>query len=304
MDGDYWTKASKRPNSRANGPVQSSKQLADQKILTRLCNLIEMVDRMQCAVANCQGTLAFTGYMPNAYCLQSKCLECGVEERIQTARLFTLRHSEKLRQLPDLPYLMAVATRLLPGGGSSIQSRLNANLGLPMLGHTSLLAFYQGPLVNALKEVHAKSISDHLPAIKERAQAIDPESDGVNKFYPVSVRVDARWDKCWGWNALNSTIRMIESEDDLVLVTVTLHRKESSENRFAMSAKACDSEGATRCLIDLTKQGFDVVEVVHDDDASTMKKLLAKKAELALMPEYIGKISPEIKESLCTRYVV
>jgi hypothetical protein len=301
LDGKYWTEPSKTPRPiRQRGNVQP-KGFADQKIITRLANLIAFTNRMRCSDPECTGTLQFNGYMPNAFCLKATCPVCDCQERIHTTRFFTLSHSDKQRQLPDVPYIMAVATRLLPGGGAATQARLNTILGLATLGHTTLNSFYQGPFLAALKAVYEKSIQDNLEPVICHSRTIDPAADGVNKFYPVTMRVDARWDKSWGWNALNSTIRMIEATTDLVMATVTLHRKDSSENKFELSAKACDAEGSALCLIELTKRGFDIVEVVHDNDASTMKKLRATKAELAKKPEYIGKISATVRETLCTR---
>lgn len=302
LDGKYWNPPKISRPVRTNAAIQAS-QLGDQKILTRLTNIIQLTNRMNCAASNCDGTLSFTMYLPNAFCLKAKCSACGGEEKIQTARPFTLNHSDKQRQLPDLPYLEAVSTRLLPGGGFAVHSRIGAILGRPSLGQTCLNAFYQGPFLAAVKAVYAKSINDNLAAVKQHSLLLNVSADGVSTFYPLAMSVDARWDKPWGWNALNATIRMIEPNTDLVMSTVTLHRRDSSEEKFDKSAKSCDSEGSARCLIELTKMGFDVVEVVHDDDSSTFKKLAATKAELAMQPAYKGKISPDIKETLCTRCV-
>lgn len=301
LDGDYWRSVAVRKRT-SDSPKVSRKELLDQKIITRLSNLVSMVERMKCFLGHCSGVLRYVGYMTNSFCLKTICSACGRDEKIHTAQLFILKHGDKQRKVYDIPYLEAVATRFIPGGGAATQSRFNTIMGLPSFGPTSLNNFYHGPLILALKAVHDKSIQENLAPVIVNSLLRDPGADGVSKFYPVTMSVDARWDKPWGWNALNSTIRMIESSTNLVMATITLHRKNDSECKFSQSAKACDSEGSALCLQAVTKLGFDVVEVIHDDDSSSMKKLIEMKAELALKPEFVGKISSVIKESLCTRY--
>jgi hypothetical protein len=303
LDGSYWTKFSPKDSHRMadrTGPSISHNNFPDQKIITRLSNLITIIERMKCSAPNCQGTLTYVGYMANVYTLNAKCSVCSSSEKIPTLQMVTLKHCGKTAC--DLPYLEAVASRFIPGGGVASQCRMNSILGLPTLGHTALNSFYQGPLLGAIKAVHENSIRSDLAAVIDNALKRFPNADGVSKFYPISVEVDARWDKPWGWNALNSTIRMIETTTKLVMATITLHRKDSSPNKYAQSAKSCDSEGSARCLKEITARGFDVIEVIHDDDSSSMKRLIATKAELSSMPNYAGKISSEIRESLCTRY--
>lgn len=304
LDGGYWQSAdplSSRCDRRDTPPI-SLKALPDQKIITRLSNLISMSQRMKCSRNDCSGMLIYVGYMPNAYSLRTKCSICAFEEKISTARTFALKHGNKEREVYDIPYLEAIATRFIPGGGASTQSRFGAIMGLPSLGSTTLHEFYRVSLLHALRVVHKKSITDNLELVRSNALNLNPSADGVSIFYPIAVRVDARWDKPWGWNALNSTIRMVESTTDLVIATVTLHRKESSPNKYLKSAKSCDADGSAMCLKEVTKLGFDVVRVIHDDDASSMCKLTAAKVELASSAEYLGKITPGVTESLCTRY--
>lgn len=81
------------------------------------------------------------------------------------------------------------------------------------------------------------------------------------------MRVDTRWDKPWGWNALRSTTRLTEVTTNTVISTITLHRRDSSANKYIGSAKSCDPEGSSRCLEEATRMGFDVTHIVHDNDS-------------------------------------
>lgn len=304
LDGDYWTKGVAR-STPSKDAVISQKELLDQKIITRLSCLSGFVNRMRCSDSNCNGVLVYAGLMPNAMRLKSRCGVCAKEELLATANLCSLKHDddEKHRQVYDVPYQLAVASKLIPGGGAGTQARVNAIIGLSGLSDTALTDFYNGPLFSSFQAVYDKSVRDNLSRVIENALKRDPAADGVSKYYPVSMRVDCRWDKPWGWNALNATVRMIESTTNLVMATITFHRKASSDNRFESSAKSCDAEGSARCLREVTRLGFDVVEIIHDDDSSSMKRLVECKAQLAQQPEYAGKISSSITERLCVRYL-
>lgn len=303
LDGGHWTGKINRSTPSKN--AISVKELPDQKIITRLSCLIDVVNRMKCSQKDCSGVLVYNGFMPNACRLTSSCSVCRVDEFVNTAQLCTLKHDDDQnhRQVADIPYQAALASKLIPGGGAATQGRMNAILGLSGLSETSLTSFYHGPLLRSVRTVSDKSIKDNLPRIIENSLKRDPKADGVKKFYPVAMSVDCRWDKPWGWNAMNSTVRMIETTSNTVMATITLHRKDSSENRFEQSAKSCDAEGSALCLVEVTKLGFDVVEIIHDDDSSSMKRMRECKAELAKKPEYEGKITSTIKETLCIRYV-
>lgn len=150
LDGNYWTSETNRETLRQSCEEEWN-EILEEKIVTRISVLNDLINRIPCKRCD-GGVLRCNEYLRTSGSLVSKCNTCSSIESFETARLINLSNGS--RRVYDIPYLQAVASRLVPGGGIGSYNRFSTILGLKSFGKTHYLNFCNTSLFSAIKRVY------------------------------------------------------------------------------------------------------------------------------------------------------
>ncbi len=321
LDGGHWTSPTQRviPNREVSWRNKFKKpvliifqiQKPDGVVKVQIPNIIAAFESIKCQ--NCdKANYKFNSFRKNSHVFHFSCPICAHDKTFESSNLVMPNYKvnpdvETPRRVRLLPYLDVVAHRLIPSGGAATNNRIHAFLGEFGRNDRQFSTICRGPLLLCMIAVFKIIRNQFFEQIREQARKIDPNADGINTFYPITIIFDTRWPKKWGWDSLHSTTYVVEVTTHTVLAVITLHRKDGpgqhgTEANFDGSAPACDPEGIKRGLRAVVELGFDPIMGGHDNDSKSNKTMKKVKRELASEDAYFGKITQNIEEALCTTH--